>query len=164
MAAKRITVWAVLALLVAALGWGTQAWLARQERLVHAPQRLLEHLQAVQAGRAELDAAALHARSLRADQRAWLRTQLVRDLEATAHPDPEAGAESLLIPAMAPLDEPAALSAALGRRLRALPPPWETRQRDDERWRLASGDQCLELAHVAADDEPRWQWTSLGPC
>lgn len=159
--------WTISALgLVAALVsfWGVEAYVAKHQREVVAPQRLFEHLLGVRAGEFELDAGRLAPEPFRLAERTLVEAGLTRDLELSGHPDPVAATTRLLAPATRHLLDDDSLNRLLTERLRDLPEEWRVVERTPEHWLVQAGASCLELAYAEDASEPGWRWVAIGGC
>lgn len=141
-------------------------WYQRyQQRYVHAPQQLLAHLGEVALGETALDPAYLLVETLAEQQRLWLRDQLLADMAASGHPDPEAAVQALLPRAGARLDDAAGLAEALTPRLQALPePPWALLVEESRQWQIQAGDHCLTIGFQGNAAAALWQWRDFSLC
>lgn len=145
-------------------GWGVMAYLEQQQREVVVPGKLLEHLEKVQRGQVDLEAEYVFSGTLRQQQEAIIRSQLLQDLKQSGHPDP-AGASVLLLPKAARyLQGNEGLVRSLTQRLQALPPSWTLVDKQADHWRVRAGDECLVLAYQSESPKVLWQWMSIDGC
>lgn len=166
---NRKGVWsAVIGLvLVLAVGSGGMAWYqAKQEREVLAPQRLVDHLKAVQAGDAELSENDVVIEQLRPVEVERIRLALRADLEATAHPDPTSAVSQLMDTATAHLESEEGTLAAIERWLRRQPSSqdWSIVKQTPEQWWVRAGEHCLSLMFDAQASDVVWRWQAVTEC
>lgn len=145
-------------------GWGVMSHLEQQQREVVVPGKLLEHLEKVQRGQVDLEAEYVFSGTLRQQQEAIIRSQLLQDLRQSGHPDPLAASALLLPKAARYLQGNEGLVRSLTQRLQALPPSWTLVDKQTDHWRVRAGDECLVLAYQSESPEVLWQWMSIDGC